>query len=110
LSSFLADAEFNDRATAANFPGFYNVLREIDQLFRAVEEATENDNREQLLVSRFLIGRTHSALLAAIRLAMSGQIFECCPVLRAAVELAWYSLDVAKDPKPPSRSEILAES
>jgi hypothetical protein len=38
---------------------------------------------------------------------MSGQAFEATPVLRAAIEQAWYALHIAHDPKPPERSTIL---
>lgn len=105
LSTFLFEAEFNTRVTALNCAPLYDLMRSLDGLFRKVEGAIENDNREALLVSRFLIVRTHSSFLAGIRLAMSGQVFESCPVLRSAVEQAWYALHIAKDPTPPTRAE-----
>jgi hypothetical protein len=37
---------------------------------------------------------------------MSGQGFEAQPVLRVAIEQAWYALHVAKDPAPPSRARL----
>jgi hypothetical protein len=92
--------------TAPNLAPLYDMLRRVDGLFRGVGEAIESDNRDELLVSRFLMVRTHSSFLAGIRLAMSGQVSESCPVLRAAVEQAWYALHIAKDPEPPSRAEI----
>src|SRR5271157_2360880 len=96
LSTFLADAEFNGRVTALNLAPLYDMLRRVDGLFRRVEEAIESDDRDELLVSRFLMVRTHSSFLAGIRLAMSGQVSESFPVLRAAVEQAWYALHIAK--------------
>jgi len=50
--------------------------------------------------------RTHAAFLAAVRLAMSGQASESFPVLRAAIEQAWYALHIAKDSKAPGRANI----
>ena len=50
--------------------------------------------------------RTHSSFLAAIRLAMSGQLSESYAVLRAAIEQAWYALHMAKDPQPPTRTTV----
>jgi hypothetical protein len=41
--------------------------------------------------------------LAATRLALSGQVFEVYPLLRTAIEHAWYALHLAKDPHPPTR-------
>jgi hypothetical protein len=105
LSKFLADAEYNTRVTAINLPDMYDLLRRVEDLFRRAGEAIENDSREDFLVPRFLMVRTHASFLAAIRLALSGQGLESCPVLRAAVEQAWYALHIAKGPKPPSRVE-----
>ena len=106
LSKFFADAEFNDRVTALNFAPVYGLLRNVDLLFRRFEDAIERDNREELLVSRFLMVRAHSSFLAGIRLAMSGQVAESFPVLRAGVEQAWYALHIAKDPNPSERARI----
>lgn len=37
---------------------------------------------------------------------MSTQVCEAQPVLRVAIENAWYSLHVAKDPAPPTRAQV----
>ncbi len=105
LSEFLADAEYNTRVTALNLPPMYDLLRRVEGIFRRAGDSIENDSREDLLVPGFLMVRTHSSFLAGTRLAMSGQGLESCPVLRAAVEQAWYALHIAKDPNPPSRVE-----
>jgi len=96
FSTFFADAEFNCRASAVNLAPVYSFLQTVNTAFRRMSEAIENDN--SLLLSRFLMVRTHSAFLAACRLAMSGQPFECCVVLRGGIEQAWYSLHIAKNP------------
>jgi len=106
LSTFFADAEFNTRVTALRFAPIYKLLQNTHELFRRFEEAIEKDGREELLVPRFLMVRAHASVLAGLRLAMSGQTTEAFPVLRSAVELAWYALHIAKDPSPPQRLTI----
>ena len=106
LSNFFSEAEYNERVSALNLAPIYTLLQRLHAAFRRVEETVEKDNREELLVTRFLIVRSHSSLLAAIRLAMSGQLPESYAVLRATIEQAWYALHVAKDPQAPNRAEM----
>jgi len=106
LSSFFKDAEFNDRASSLNLPKVYALLKQVHSTFQRVEEAVEKDHREELLIPRFLIIRTRSSFLAAIRLAMSGQLSESYAIFRVAIEQAWYALHIAKDPQPPERSQV----
>lgn len=106
LSSFFRDAEYNERVTSLNLPTLYTLLQRVHALFKRVAEAVEHDSREELLIPRFIMPRTLSSFLAAIRLIMSGQISESYPVLRVALEQAWYALYIAKDPQPPARTEI----
>lgn len=104
LSRFFSDAEYNDRAAVINYAPIYALLQDVHAAFRRVEEVIEKDRRSHLLVSRLLMVRIHSAFLAAVRLAMSGQASESYPVLRSAIEQAWYALHIAKDPKAPARA------
>ena len=106
LSSFFKDAEYNDRASSLNLPAIYALLQRVHCAFRCVNAAVEKDHREALLVPRVLIVRTHSSFLAAIRLAMSGQLSESYAILRVAIEQAWYALHIAKDPQAPNRSTM----
>jgi len=106
LSTFFKDAEYNDRVTALNYPKVFELLGRVHILFRQLEEAIEKDNRQEHLVVRFLVVRSHSSFLAAIRLAMSGQMSEAFPLLRSVIETTWYALHIAKDPKVTERSEI----
>lgn len=106
LSTFFQAAEDNDRLTSLKFPSIYKLLQRVDAAFRHVEEATEKDDRDELLVPRFLIARTHSSFLASIRLAMSGQFPESYAILRVGIEQAWYALHIAKDPHPPERVTV----
>lgn len=106
LSAFLKEAEYNGRVTALKFPPVFDLLKRVHMTLKQFEEAIEKDNRQEYLVARFLAVRSHSSFLAAIRLAMSGQVSEAFPILRSAIESTWYALHIAKDPKPPERSEI----
>jgi hypothetical protein len=106
LSVFFKDAEYNNRVTALNLPAVYELLQRVHTLFKQFEEVIEKDHREEFLVPRFLMVRTHSCFLAGLRLAMSGQGSEAFPVLRSAVECTWYALHIAKDPKGTERAEI----
>jgi len=106
LSVFFKDAEYNIRVTALKLPAVYDLLGRVHSLFKRFDEAIEKDNREEFLVPRFLMVRTHSSFLAGIRIAMSGQFSEAFPVLRSAVECTWYALHIAKDPKGTERAEI----
>jgi len=105
FSRYLRDAEFNDRATAANYPKVFGLLRRAHAAFEAAEAAFEKDGAATG-VPRFLFVRSHSAYLAACRLGMSGQLTEALAVLRVAIECAWYGLHIAKDPTPYTRTEI----
>lgn len=106
LSTFFSEAEYNERVSSLNLATIYALLQRLHAAFRRVGETAERDNREEFLVTRFLMIRTHSSFLAAIRLAMSGQLSESYAVLRAAIEQAWYALHMAKDPQPPNRAKV----
>ena len=106
LSTFFSEAEYNERVSPLNLAPIYALLQRLHAAFRGVEETVEKDNREELLLTRFLMVRAHSSFLAATRLAMSGQLFESYAPLRSSIEQAWYALHTAKDRQPPKRSEI----
>jgi hypothetical protein len=106
LSVFFQTAEYNDRVTSLKLETPYALLQRLHTVFQRVEATVEKDNRPKLLVPRFFIVRSHSSFLAAIRLAMSGQLSEAYAVLRVAIEQAWYALYIAKDPRPPERVTV----
>ena len=81
LSVFFKDAEYNNRVTALNLPAVYELLQRVNTLFKQFEDVIEKDTREEFLLPRFLMVRTHSSYLAGLRLAMSGQVSEAFPVL-----------------------------
>jgi hypothetical protein len=106
LSTFFQSAEYNDRVTSLKFPPVFSLLQGVDAAFRQIADSVEKDSRQEFLIPRLLIARTHSSFLASIRLSMSGQVPEACAVLRASIEQAWYALHLAKDPNPPERVTV----
>jgi hypothetical protein len=107
LSKFMASADRNVRVCALNWPDVYEIQERAHGLLKQIGEVVESDHGDAHLgVPRMLVLRSHSAVLAAMRLAMSGQAFEARPLLRLAIEETWYALHVAKDPAPPTRAEV----
>ena len=106
LSVFLQNTDYNARINAAKFPDIFTLLGRIYSAIHQVEEIIETDKRKEYLYVRVLTIRVHSSILAAIRLALSGQAPESYAVIRCAIEQAWYALHIAKDPFPPKRNEI----
>jgi hypothetical protein len=97
LSKTLSDAAYNERVTAANFPTVYEFLKRVHVAFVQAGQALEKDSDINHLVPRFLLIRTHSSIIAAIRSAMCGQAPEASAVLRAGIEQSWYALHMAVD-------------
>jgi hypothetical protein len=108
LSTYLSQAEHNTRACAVNWPDVYEVQQRAHGLLLRVGEVIEHDREDAqyLGVPRMLLLRSHSAILTTMRLAMSGQAVEAQPVLRLAIEDAWYALHIVRDPAPPARAKI----
>jgi len=107
LSKFMSEADHNARVTALRWPDVYEVQQRAAALLERIGEILELDPDDaNLLVPRTLVIRSRSAILGAMRSAMSGQAVEAQPVLRQAIENAWYALHVARDPAPPTRAQI----
>jgi len=108
LSTYFSEAEHNTRACSANWPDVYAVQQRAHTLLLRVADAFEHDTGSvhHLGVPRMLLIRSHSAILATMRLAMSGQAFEAQAVLRVAIEDAWYALHITQDPVPPARARV----
>jgi hypothetical protein len=106
LSTFLSNAQWNERALAVNVPNLYALLQRVHGVFEQVAAITEKESNEHLLPTRFLMARAQAAWLAAVRLGMSGQVVETYPLVRVVVENAWYALHLAKDSAPPARAEV----
>jgi len=105
-SQFFGQAQYNERAASLNYPEMYSLLQEVNAVFEAANHGVEKDSSEVLLLPRLFVVRTRAAILGACRLAMAGEIPEAFPVLRLAIELAWYALHIAKDAKPPERARV----
>jgi hypothetical protein len=107
LSNHLSDAEHNTRAASLEWPDVYEVQQRAHALLLRLGEALESEqsDAQHIGAPRMLIHRSHSAILATMRLAMSGQTVEAQAVLRVAIEQAWYALHIASDPAPPARAK-----
>jgi hypothetical protein len=103
---FFKDADYNARVTAANYPGVFESLQRVHSAFRLAAEIVEKDSSGTRLVPRFLLIRTHSSYLAAIRAGMSGQIGEAYVLIRAAIEQSWYALHMATGEDAERRTDI----
>jgi hypothetical protein len=108
LSDHMADAQHNTRAASLNWPDVYEVQQRAHGLLKRVGEIIEPEHGDSRNIgaARMLIFRSHAAILATMRLAMSGQAIEAMAVLRVAIEQGWYALHIASDPAPPTRARI----
>ncbi len=95
LSKFIQDTTENTYATFHNLKEWYNRLREIHASFNV---ATQNMDRTQDWFASLFLVRAHSAYLAGVRLALSGQVPEAYMVLRGSLECALYGLHTARKP------------
>ena len=68
LSTFLSDAERNERISALKLPDVYALLQSAHAAFIQVETITEKEHNENLLPTRLLMARARGAWLAAVRL------------------------------------------
>lgn len=87
LTDFLQTAENNSVARFANRPEDFALLAEIDAIFRLVVDSL--DNTPEWFEAFFLL-RSHSAYLATVRLAASGQATESYATSRQCLEFALY--------------------
>jgi len=106
LSTFLSDAQRNERVSALKMPDVYALLQRVHGVFQQVATITEKEHTASLLPARFLMARAHAAWLGATRQGLSGQIVEAYPLIREVIEASWYALHMAKDPTPPTRAKI----
>lgn len=102
----MRDADYNTKVTAANYPTVFESLKRVDSAFIRARECMEKDSGWISLVPRFLLVRTHSSFLAALRVGMSGQIGEASVLLRVGVEQSWYALHMASGQDAERRTNI----
>jgi hypothetical protein len=93
LSKFIQGTIENTYATFHNLKEWYNRLSDIHQAFSKV---AENMDRTPDFLAFFFLVRSHSAYLAGVRLALSGQVPEAYMALRGSLECALYGLYVAR--------------
>jgi hypothetical protein len=108
LSKYFSEAEHNTRACSVNWPDVYAVQQRAHALLLRLADSFEYDTSgiHHFGAPRMLLLRSHSAILATMRNAMSGQTFEAQAVLRVAIEDAWYALHITRDPSPPARARV----
>lgn len=87
LTDFLQTAEDNSIARFANRPEDFALLTEVDEIFRLIIDNL--DNTPEWFEAFFLL-RSHSAYLATVRLAASGQATESYATSRQCLEFALY--------------------
>lgn len=95
LSEFLELAQRNRYATFANKSEWYQKLSKLDDCFLRVGKGWINPPD---LVTPLLYQRAHSAFRAAAGLAMSGQVTDLYPQIRACLEYAAYGLHIGENP------------
>ena len=94
LGDFIEAAHQNTIATFANLRQRYDVLAEIDELYRKM---VENLGQSPELVAGLFLIRTHSSFRGGVRLCLSGQVAEAYMVLRGCLESALYGLYTSGD-------------
>jgi len=99
LSTAFEMSEGNLQEGLATYPQVSAVLEELHRILLRVTSCVQHDGRESRIVPRMLMTRVHSTIVAASRLAWGGHVYEVYPLLRVAIEQAWYALHMASDPK-----------
>ena len=106
LDRVLKMADGNTGEFAQRFPLVWDLLGRTHAAYAQLWRITEHDDREDRLLPRMFITRGHAGFCAAIRLATGGQFSETFPIIRVAIENAWYALHIAMDPNGTSRARI----
>lgn len=95
VSSFLETAQANRLASFVHLRQDYRVAMRVDRCYR--QAVSLADNSEHWLPAIFLL-RSHSSFLAAISMAMSGQVAEAQPLIWTTLEHALYGFYIFKNP------------
>ena len=106
LGVVLGTGENNIHDFQGRYPDIYRLLERVHEAYAQLEGNIEHDNQQERMVPRLLIVRTHGAILAAFRVAIGRRATEAYPLLRTAIENAWYALHMAKDPAGTERAEV----
>ncbi len=89
LTNFIGVANQNGWATFFKLKEHHRLLSAIDETFYLATQCL--DNKVEAILEIFMLFRSHSAYLAAVNLAIGGQVRETFPVLRACLEDALYA-------------------
>lgn len=95
ISAFIDQSFKNILATFVHKKESLAILGRIDACFLRIGENLVNPPD---LIAALLLLRSHSAYRGASRLAMSGQLPESFPVLRACLEYSLYALHISENP------------
>ena len=95
LSSFMTDAFKNSLASFVRRRGEFDMLLRVHRNFAKI---CDNLSNPPDFLGAILIVRSHGAYLAAVRQAISGQLPETFPLLRACLEHALYGLHINNNP------------
>lgn len=95
LTNFIDRTRLNCYASYANLQWEYTKLREIDSIFRKLNDSL-NNTRDWF--AAFFMLRAHSAFLAACHLGMAGQAAEAYALSRLSMENALYGFYLARNP------------
>jgi hypothetical protein len=96
LTEYIENSNRNRYATFANKKERFNELIFIDKCFIIVFKDWINPQNN---LSPHLFIRSHAAYRAACENAMSGQVAQAFPQLRACIEYAGYGLHIMKNPE-----------
>ncbi|MBI5845320.1 MAG: hypothetical protein HZB23_11695 [Deltaproteobacteria bacterium] len=94
LSNFINNAIQNSYATFHNLKAEYDLLKNINNIF---EVLSDNLSNTPALIPALFFNRAHAAFLHAVRLVISGAIYETFVLLRNCIEHSIYAFYVNKD-------------
>jgi hypothetical protein len=100
LRSILKRAAQNESATLDHEERAADFLSRLNATFLSTNSLLVNSPDSLLIM---FLGRAHSAVIGAVRMAASGQLPETFMLLRGALENSFYALHIKCDKSPPDR-------
>lgn len=110
ISEFISHAANGSFATFVHKEDEFSTLVRIDSIFHELTNITVESPEDHEYYPLIFVARTHSYFLAAVRLAVSGQIPETYNLLRGCLENALYGYYLLKVPDSQSIWEKRGES
>lgn len=96
LSAFIGQSFSNTLATFVHKAEGFSLIQRIDDAFLKLLDGLVDPPD---ILGALLLLRSHSAFRGACRLAMSGQVADCFPLLRSCLEYALYALHINEHPE-----------